>query len=286
MCTFEHRAPACGAASLVALGTHYGTDKVQHGFAAVYDRMLSPHKQQMRNVLEVGVFFGSSLRMWRDFFPNSLTWGVDTFKGVQGHTVRGKAATFANPDQFLLEWKAGMHERIRLIVGNQSNETDMGRVVVELQGGVPFDLIVEDGSHLNRDQQRNLVRLFPLVAPGGIYVMEDLHCSQQPGFDEPKRGMHTSLSVLGRYEQFKNATSLQSRYLSAGDAAELHKWIKSVEVVCATPGSAPHAWMEGRKGCWDITGIIRKRVNPRALYGTHEISAQNSLVPRPGAGLR
>ena len=259
------------ATSLVALGTLYGTDKVGAGFAAVYDRVLSPHKRLVRNVLEMGVSLGSSLRMWRDFFPNATVWGVDTFKRNQGSSQRsGKRTTLPGVEgwhhPFLVEWKAGKHDRIKLVVGNQSDETDMVRVVDELLPGVPFDIIVEDGSHFHHDQQRNLVQLFPLVAPGGVYIMEDLQSHPNAaGYQEPRGGANTSLSVLRRYEQSKNATSLQSRYLTAGDAAVLHNWIKSVETVCATPGYPA-------SGCWHITGIIRKRTTPRELRARYRPS--------------
>jgi len=139
-------------------------------------------------------------------------------------------------------------------------------VVDELLPGVPFDIIVEDGSHFHHDQQRSLVQLFPLLAPGGVYIMEDLQSHlNAAGYREPRGGANTSLSVLRRYEQSKNATSLQSRYLTAGDAAALHNWIKSVEAVCATPGYPA-------SGCWHITGIIRKRTTPRELRARYRPS--------------
>lgn len=59
----------------------------------------------------------------------------------------------------------------------------------------PFDLIIEDGSHRHADQQMNLALLMPLLKPGGLYFLEDLHTSLEPGYDEPAKGKDTTLYV-------------------------------------------------------------------------------------------
>ncbi len=48
-----------------------------------------------------------------------------------------------------------------------------------------FDAIIDDGSHVSSDQQRTLVNLFPLLAEGGWYFIEDLDW-QPPGEDATK----------------------------------------------------------------------------------------------------
>ena len=38
-----------------------------------------------------------------------------------------------------------------------------------------FDIIVDDGSHASYHQQLTMLKLFPLVKSGGLYIIEDLH---------------------------------------------------------------------------------------------------------------
>jgi hypothetical protein len=40
-----------------------------------------------------------------------------------------------------------------------------------------FDLVIEDGSHIPQHQAICLAETFPLVRPGGLYVLEDLQTS-------------------------------------------------------------------------------------------------------------
>ena len=57
--------------TLPQLALYYGTDKatvtsklgVAYGFASVYDVVFSPLRDRVRSLLELGVFFGSSLKM-------------------------------------------------------------------------------------------------------------------------------------------------------------------------------------------------------------------------------
>ena len=46
--------------------------------------------------------------------------------------------------------------------------------------GIP-DIVIDDGSHLGRYQIASFEVLFPLIAIGGLYVIEDLHTSYWPG---------------------------------------------------------------------------------------------------------
>ena len=66
--------------------------------------------------------------------------------------------------------------RCHLLRADQANATQMAAVVSALQHeGVSLDVIFEDGSHMHREQQTSLALLLPLLRPGGLYVMEDLH---------------------------------------------------------------------------------------------------------------
>ena len=70
--------------SLAALGNRYGTDKVSQGFTNVYSSIFEPKRQSITRMMEVGVFRGSSILMWRDYFQGATIVGVDAFHGEMG----------------------------------------------------------------------------------------------------------------------------------------------------------------------------------------------------------
>lgn len=224
-------------ADLSWLGEKYGTDKAKHGYTTLYQERLLPRRMAVRRVLELGVFFGSSLQMWRDFFPNAVVHGLDTFKGVDGWSNvwgDGRRTTFSNPARFLRAWERGEHPRITLHVRNQSDDASMLSFVGQLKGLELFDLIVDDGSHLNHDQQVNLAQFLPLLAAGGLYIVEDLHCSLQSGYDDPKGGVHTTLKTLMR---FNRTHQMRSRHLTPQQSKDVESRVVSVELIRTRRGS-------------------------------------------------
>ena len=142
---------------LTVLANKYGSDKgtIQgscHGFSDIYDDYLYNQRNNIGEVLEIGINDGSSLKMWYDYFPNATIYGLDIDDKSQYD-----------------------NERVGCGILDQSNEEHLRQFseTINLQ----FDFIIDDGSHHMRDQQITFAYLFKLLRPGGIYVIEDLHTS-------------------------------------------------------------------------------------------------------------
>ena len=75
---------------------------------------------------------------------------------------------------------------------------------------------------MHRDQQMNLGLLFPLLRPGGWYVVEDIHSSFQNKYDEKPGSAGTTHSVVSR---FNRTGAMVSRHISDGQRAYLERWI-------------------------------------------------------------
>lgn len=135
------------------IGLETGTDKSSrgHGYLDFYERTLRG-QWKIDRILEIGVGEGASLVMWREFLPHAHIVGLD---------VRQTATAYAG-------------ERIAVEIGNQADTATLRRLV-DAHG--PFDLIVDDGSHVWTDQIVSLETLFPTLAPGGLYILEDVHTS-------------------------------------------------------------------------------------------------------------
>ena len=61
---------------LTQLADKYGTDKGtafdgQHNYTSLYYELFSEKRADIHSLLEIGIFRGASVKMWRDFFFNA-----------------------------------------------------------------------------------------------------------------------------------------------------------------------------------------------------------------------
>jgi SAM-dependent methyltransferase len=142
---------------LTKLANKYKSDKGTeegscHAFSEIYDTYLFDIKDDVRNVLEIGIWDGSSLNMWYDYFPNATIVGLD-----------------------IEDKRQYENDRIFCKIIDQSSTESLEAFVTDCD--TLFDFIIDDGSHHMRDQQITFSYFFKLLKPGGIYVIEDLHTS-------------------------------------------------------------------------------------------------------------
>jgi len=128
------------------------TDKYwKHNYTHYYDSYMSGLYNKPIKILEIGVLRGFSLLLWKEAFPKAQIFGLD-IKDLSGCKNLRK-----NKD-------------IKLFVGNQGN-TKFLRTVGK---SGPYDLIIDDGSHVPTDQLISFCNLWPHIAKGGVYVVEDV----------------------------------------------------------------------------------------------------------------
>lgn len=134
---------------LCDLATKYWTDKCPQGwnYTPVYFEWLSPKRESVKTVLEIGIYRGASLRMWRDFFPNARIYGAD-----------------------INESCAVVEDRITSFCGDAYNPDHVARMKDETGA---IDFCVDDAEHLHPHQAFLLRNLWPAIAPGGIYAVEE-----------------------------------------------------------------------------------------------------------------
>ena len=106
-------------------------------------------------VFEIGVQNGGSLEIWAKYF-------------AQAELILGCDINEACGD---LEFE---DSRISVIVGDVTREELQAKI---LRASSEFDIIIDDGSHASQDIIQSFCKLFPTLAEGGIYIIEDLHCS-------------------------------------------------------------------------------------------------------------
>ena len=129
-------------------------------FPAVYDQFLGKYRGSTAKMLEIGVFKGGSLEMWRKYLgPAATIYGID---------INPDCARYVNPP-----------DQVR--IGSQADPVFLASVVKDM--GAP-DIILDDGSHVASHQTASFKTLFPLLLEGGLYIIEDLHTSYWRGEHE------------------------------------------------------------------------------------------------------
>jgi hypothetical protein len=125
-------------------------------FLEIYERFFAPYRNTSVKMLEIGVFKGGSLEMWREYFGKAATiFGIDINPDCAGYVTA--------PNQ--------------VRIGSQDDPLFLEKVILEM--GTP-DIVLDDGSHIGQHQRKSFEVLFPLLKPGGLYMIEDLHTSYWP----------------------------------------------------------------------------------------------------------
>jgi hypothetical protein len=131
--------------------------KMDH-YLDIYDRLLTDWRGRDISFLEIGVYKGGSLRMWRDFFaPTARMTFLDIDPACKALELPGT----------------------EIRIGDQADVAFLASVARD-RG--PFHLIVDDGGHKMHQQITSFQALWPHLADRGLYIVEDTHTSYWPGF--------------------------------------------------------------------------------------------------------
>ena len=112
---------------------------------------------------------------------------------------------------------------------DQSNENELINYYNECKkNNLKFKFILDDGSHLMKDQQLTFFYLFDLLEDGGIFIMEDTHTSEDlDGYDVL---LDKSNSTKKIFENIQNGNNFQSIYVNNEDKCNtLTQCIKKIE---------------------------------------------------------
>lgn len=163
---------------LSRLALRHGTDKFgQHLYTPIYHRLFGPLREEPIRLLELGVGWprvstlgGASLCMWRDYFANAALVGLD-----------------------LQPKRLDLGPRVTVLQGSQS-DPELLRRVWAVHG--PFDIVVDDGSHVAGDVLASFETLFPMLPEGGYYAVEDVQTAFWPEFGGQPSGEGTIIARL------------------------------------------------------------------------------------------
>jgi hypothetical protein len=125
----------------------YATDK-SDDYLDLYEKECRRFRYDKNVILELGILRAESLRLWRDYFPNSLIVGVDLNPPVI-------------TEDMIVMYKAAQDDTAALDLITKQAAPD------------GYQMVIDDCAHIAVTALHSFWFLWPHVKPGGLYVIED-----------------------------------------------------------------------------------------------------------------
>lgn len=187
----------------------YNTDKNSsfHNYTRQYNDLLRDYREKPIKYLEIGVFNGGSVKAFREAFPHATC--------IVGLDIDPRCKSSED-----------ISNNIYVELGDATTP-DFIRYITEKYG--TFDIILDDGSHKNRDVIHTFELLFPLLNDGGIYIVEDTICCKSTDYIDSRYPNH--LQYFCGYLPFLNQWRFDSQEGTQDNCIDPFKILKKTNNV-------------------------------------------------------
>lgn len=152
--------------NLTDLADRYGSDKgsLKHRYTELYHMLFHPYRDREFSFLEMGLLIGGpehghsadrptndapSVRMWLEYFTKAHIHGLDI-----------------SDFSWLKDPRFSFH---------RCDMDDRQQIAKAIAAIIPAPtIVIDDASHASHHQQNAFLEIFPRLASGGLYVIEDL----------------------------------------------------------------------------------------------------------------
>ncbi|MCA9051089.1 MAG: class I SAM-dependent methyltransferase [Planctomycetaceae bacterium] len=174
-----------------------GIWKWEHYFD-IYHRHFARFRGREVHIVEIGVFSGGSLQMWKQYFgPQCRVYGIDIEESCRAYE----------------------DEQVKIFIGDQADR----RFWHDFRRQVPHvDIVIDDGGHFPHQQIVTFEEMFPHLAPGGVFLCEDIHFSRNPFatyMNEVGQSLHA-------FEKYRESEDMERRISCL--AVEFQRWCDSM----------------------------------------------------------
>lgn len=142
--------------SLGTLVNNSKTDKnTLHSYLDLYQQVLENKREIAKNILEVGISKGGSIKLWHDFFINADVYGLDIMpKSEVWEEIKDK-------------------QRIHLYTETDAYNDDFVQSEF-VDKNLKFDFILDDGPHTLESMLKFIELYTPLLTENGVLIIEDV----------------------------------------------------------------------------------------------------------------
>lgn len=187
----------------------HGIWKWEHYFD-IYHRHFARFVGKKVNILEIGVYSGGSLGMWRSYFgKDSHIYGVD---------IEDACKSYEN-------------DYVSIFIGDQADRAFWRTFRESVEG---IDILIDDGGHTPEQQQITLEEMLPYLRPGGVYLCEDIQ-GDFNRFSAFAAGLVNELNSINMIEDTIPPHSSISRFQSSIHSIHFYPYIVVIEKHCISP---------------------------------------------------
>ena len=134
------------------------TDKnTTHSYLDLYQTLLHNKKETAKNVLEIGVCSGGSIKLWGDFFTNATIYGLDAID-INNPMI---SPTIINKKNIYLYCNTDAYNEN--VFNHFFKSKDM-----------KFDFMLDDGPHSLESMRQFIILYSQIMTDDGILIIEDV----------------------------------------------------------------------------------------------------------------
>jgi len=132
------------------------TDKnTVHSYLDLYQNLLITKKETAKNVLEIGIYHGGSIKLWSDFFTNATVYGLDIMH------INNVWEGIKNKENIILHTSSDAYNET-FFIDNFLNKN------------IKCDFMLDDGPH-SLESMKQFIRLYSqIITDDGILIIEDV----------------------------------------------------------------------------------------------------------------
>jgi hypothetical protein len=159
----------------------------------IYDFWFKKYKNKPVVILEIGVYQGGSLNMWRDYF--------------------GKEAKIYAIDINPL-CKQFETENTKIFIGSQEDRSFLKYLKTQIP---KIDILIDDGGHTMSQQIVSFEELYDHIEDDGLYLCEDLHTSYWPSYGGGYKNKKSFIEYSKNFIDYINAWHINKTKLKVNE---------------------------------------------------------------------
>ena len=220
----------------------------------IYDKHFARFRNEEVVILEIGVYQGGSLQMWKNYFgPKAKIYGIDIDSRC----------------------KQLEEENIKIFIGSQDDRKFLNEVKKEIP---PIDILIDDGGYFVHQQIISFEELFSHIKHNGVYLCEDIHTSYRIKFGGGYKRRGSFIEYTKNFIDYMNAFHSQQRCLKVNSfttSVESIHYYDSVIVLEKSIIEKPH---EEKIGNMVFHELPLKGINKLIFKSTYAIIKVLNLI--------